>query len=197
MERWHRCDLAGKKWGPGACSSCCFSCSLIPYSSQIGHNSIQKLCRLVLYSVRFCCIAFHHVPSRSLVILSSPWRLSRFTSEWKAISLCNGKRCVCLGLGVNAKYKIFPQWCKICLTCPQMLYMLYDEVTGQRHAKTLVYCCFDDFFLGGDFVCFTISHHFPPWGLAIRVFLEVGVAMGCSGCHGKAAGIWRPPLCSR
>lgn len=69
--------------------------------------------------------------------------------------------------------------------------MLYDEVTGQRHAKTLVYCWFDYFL--GDFVCFTISRHFP---LGSGNPQSLG-GWGRSGCHGKAAGIWRPPLCSR
>ena len=48
------------------------------------------------------------------------------------------------------------------------------------------------FFLG-DFVCFTISRHFP---LGSGNPQSLG-GWGRSGCHGKAAGIWRPPLCSR
>ena len=48
------------------------------------------------------------------------------------------------------------------------------------------------FFLG-DFVCFTISRHFP---LGSGNPQSLG-GWGRSGCHRKAAGIWRPPLCSR
>ena len=70
--------------------------------------------------------------------------------------------------------------------------MLYDEVTGQRHAKTLVYCWFDYFLL-----VILFASPFPaisPWGLAIPRVLEVGVAqvatekLQASGARRYAAG---------